>query len=497
MSFTERQLPDVTTVQGTFRFYLYYDSVLDSPSQLVVPAVNRIQTLGEVEERIDPKPGMVEIGAMQMTLVEDFSEYPEGFWKRVFFANEPARMKILLDEGSGFKYFFYGVVDNDATTFDEHFVSGTQYVRTCSVRWNNFLSILKGVSIADVVTEILLHPTTYKTTSNPGTPGFSNGEGNFIAMTSVLACVLKVAFPESNGAFSPDDVSVNHDDLQWSIDASDPNLWKGYEELYLCINIVSGSFPSGTNEYLDTASEYFWGDRYGTAFDLLIDLCQNNVFFPRIYYDIQDGRQKLELLARGRSSSPAISFSHEPKRSSFSGANLQVKAVRAHHQTSGNVGFDYVGWIIKGVYQGPGAGPGPLMQEWDMQVVYNFGHNTVSERLRYWIKTGETDGGIEIIATANDSRHWDSIENNWGTDSQEEQFTILSYFYKKFIAEKISVRRTFGGFRANDGSTSSQANITIGRRMSINLGDGAMNYYVTAFSKKQTEDEVSITAIQE
>jgi hypothetical protein len=126
-----------------------------------VPAVPTLETVGEFIERIESEPNVIEMGSVEISVVEDYSleAYPEGFWYFVLNSSaadfpEVPELHFSLDEGNGDTFLFWGRVERTSVQWEEH-VLGNGFVRTCTFSLLSVLKRLEDLSFQTLFEEVV------------------------------------------------------------------------------------------------------------------------------------------------------------------------------------------------------------------------------------------------------------------------------------------------------------------------------------------------------
>jgi hypothetical protein len=300
MAYTAYTLPNIANLAaGTIKTYLY---VNDSLPALTIPSNVKITKFGNITERLDVNPAVLDIENVEIEATEDYATYEEGFWFKVImgYPTLDVEMMFLLNSGTGEdQYLFRGKILRDDIVWTEHYVSGSSRVRTVKIRLLTGYNILSSITIPDLITEAKLH-LNYLTSSE------AFGNMKTISLGQLLASAVKLAFGTT---YDATDIQERGYDIRLS-------YLGGARYYYSPMQImlpVQKETVYGNNTWVDyvmfdsTNADYL-GQIFGNALELLRAFSTIFCFVPRYYFGDTNGsysgsataRHRIELLTRGR-----------------------------------------------------------------------------------------------------------------------------------------------------------------------------------------------------
>jgi hypothetical protein len=173
---------------------------------LVVPDEPTVQSIGDVVERIESEPNIIEMSSVEIEVVDDYSlqEYPRGFWYYIItesemLFDEKPEILLTLDEGDGDSYLFRGRVEKKSVRWTEHSL-GNSLIRTCSFTLVNSLKVLEDLNYEDLITELLEHRLV-DDEQLPARPIITSVERGGNAMNDGVTYRYRIAARNVNGEY--------------------------------------------------------------------------------------------------------------------------------------------------------------------------------------------------------------------------------------------------------------------------------------------------------
>lgn len=321
-------LPSFTYMHRTVSIAVHADSLL----ALTTPTKNTVVSIGDSVERLDVVAGTYEMQNLEVTVVDNYDNEPEGFWRRVFNGAEVPRLWILLDEGAGNTVYMIGSAVVNAAKWDDKYLSSdsTQFVRHMTFTIADIITTMQNVSVDDVATECLNHTVIDNLFSTkPNITSFDySGAGTATVGYRIAAC------------------SSTDEDI-WSTEVVTNTAPNGWGSVTVHWSAVSGVDHYVVYRTTDTVSQGI--GRIGTAAALSYPQFTDTGFSPtastqktRTYVCIQDIMAAFIAVAFGQTFARANAIMTENVNNlRFSSSN--VSAVNAHSlyvpvdsMTSGN-----------------------------------------------------------------------------------------------------------------------------------------------------------------
>lgn len=326
---TEYLLQRTVLTSGVMSAYLYSDT-----ADLIVPTFNSLIIKGKKTERLDVLPGEIEMAELNLSVVEDYLNYVEGFWYNVLHVGKP-QIKILLDEGNGNTLYFWGTIQDKTVNFSETCLIAGYERRSGSLRCVTMLDSFKEITSQALMNyceaNILL--------TGPGT----YSDWKFVKLREMLAAILKVG--NFNAAFDAADV-VLPTPGECDMSAFINNYPSGtftytWSELYIpfsALTIRRGAVAEFTESFSD-------------AFEILKEVCKAFGFVPNFYYNLTDSKWKLALSTRGSTySGSPVTMPVSSRSDNLVNVDQTVTAVLV---TNGNKFADAgtnTAWVKKGIF---------------------------------------------------------------------------------------------------------------------------------------------------
>lgn len=490
-------LPTVVTPAGTFTIKLTseYDS-------LTVPTAQTILSLGELTEAIDDIPAIAEVEKLTIEIADDYTTYPEGFWWMMleeYPYSYKTEIQILVNEGSGDILYFRGILSEDVQTewTDYYYTSSTQtFRRKCRITWDSYLTKLKNVTIATLVSDIGAYATKYESDPDPvfGSPL----HGWFILLRDIFAVMVKSAF---GGTYSASNAVVVNDVCDFRFKES-TNYREDWDYLYLWYGYadysgapdyyVGGFFNSSYTPSGKSTGFLYWGNHYRNCYDLLKALCVEFGLVPR--YEEESGVSKIKLYARARTwGSNNITMPGGIIASMHNGDN---SLILTSAMVQRYVDKDKNSWIINTprVQSGNDVAPPEMPRgfAFELSIELNCDEETLKEtRLYYRYNNGAP-------ATAyTDVQYYDYGVPGWSSDVTRMTEAVAKYFMARFGRRKKTVERTYGSIKATYSSVDSTAYLIPTRRSLFSQGDSTRTWLAYRITKEADTNRATVTWIEE
>ena len=216
------QLPNVETISGLLKSYLFVDSSLPP---LNIPLGDWLLEKKELVERIDVDPCVVDVENIQIDLLEDYSIYPEGFWYKIVngYPTKDIQIMFTLMEGTDETFLFRGSVYRRNTNQAEFYVNGVDRVRGMSMQLVSLALASGEIATSDVTAELRTNRSLYDSCA----PVNDYRETAYMyKLSALLKAIVKLTWSENVGNV---DVVNNSFDLMASLNGSD---WVQWTDLY-------------------------------------------------------------------------------------------------------------------------------------------------------------------------------------------------------------------------------------------------------------------------
>jgi hypothetical protein len=495
---TGHALPSMTDIHGTWKFQVY------TTADLTVPTIATILSVSTTRESANITLGTSEIGNVQINLRDDTSTYKQGFWFKAL--QGETWLRILLDEGAGDTFYFFGMVDAESpnsVSWDEFYLSATQRIRTANVALVSMARKIFDMDMDDWVAEILLQCTATEEAASVGVPS------HVIKFKDLFACMISAS--GLNPDYSASDVSLVHGTaacITWGDGVSDLEADAIWVPVKYCSNPVGPIYTP--THYFNTAADGCLSiqsdgtGHYGAMDALLKDFLGNGCLQMRMDYDPATERHKIQLMHKKNVYTGTIHFDNREKTSSVSIASRLVgDSVRVIDLMNDANLF----WISKKYARFGNSGvlePDPRIS-FDVEYRLPFivdptatgegNHSFIS-----WNGVGNAIvyiTGVKYLSTISGLMTETSI-----ADPNKMSEAVGVHTYEAFITAKKCVVRKYGGMYADAGSGDTHTVLNIMRRTEISEldDDGSVItdvYYANTVTKDAGSDEVEVEWIEE
>lgn len=484
MAIVEKNMGSVTLVAGKITCSCFYDDTKITSGSHIPPIDEVLLTIGDVTEDLEDTFGMIQLGEMNFTLREVFTDYASGLWKKMFTGSE-TNFRFYLDEGAGDTFLFYGRLNLQKSACDESVIVNGVYMRSVKVNLDSMLIKIKESSIASIITEIIANDTNYERLAP-----FIGHFYDVLKLFKVFGCIYKVAFGSSD-VDSTLENSVHHpttdNDIQFHHYTIDTQVtWHQLKDLYIQTKAETQQVNGGTlSPYFDSNHSLYWGTKFQNGLELLAYLCRNFLVIPRYFYGLQDNtvsgtasnnKHRLMLVKRGRSIS-VIMNNEKSSRFLFQTDNTIEKA-RINYRYS-NVTSEFDGFSAD-IDFGIGAS---YFQCLLMVYVFNevsqayfVNHPTAPFCKVYDYKTGAYQ------------------ELGYFTSFLE---TLEGYYEGRFSKKSFTYFRTYKGLKATVSGVETHNNMIPYCSTSISDGSAAKIFFAFKVSKRVSKNELEVQWVEE
>jgi hypothetical protein len=465
-------LSTVTNHLGTFSVF-----VGTSVPDLTIPTKNTIISFGDLTERMDFTPGNIDMGTLQIQFVDDYTVHANGFWYEVMTGE--CDVKILLDEGDGDTFVFWGEIQRGETKFTEMYVSGSIALRVGNITLLSLLARLKQITVASLTSQMVstdvLHTDADQTLQ-------------YIRVADIFCLAVELAFSQTYDAGDCYTQEAGGRDFSFY----DGTGYRAFTSLYVAVRENTDTPPAevwariGYNDSTDTTN--YLGLFYSNAWDALKAIALQFGWIPRHVYDLTESRHKIQLVQRGRVEIQTVSMS-APRQSELSPFNpLKVKSVHAHRI----LGATHAYHVHDGITAEGEPGTG---LEFDIDVPMLFLLNaggTVNEFEKLVYLDGSNNSAY--ITQLNVYLYDDAGTTLFSGGNFIFQHAIVEYMLGRFPGDaQQTYYRTYHTVKVTNDTTSlfSHTGVSLGRETAI----GGVNYMVSEYTKNFTTGELKLTLI--
>jgi hypothetical protein len=476
---TQYDLPDLSTIAGTFRISLFSEF-----AGLTKPTIQTVVEIGDLEESAAIGVAIQQLSTLSITLRDDYSTYTDyGFWFKVL--SGETHIRLYLNQGGSDLFYFYGTVQPETVSWGERFINHPDYpgtqkrLRTVSFDLVSIALKMFDTPTVDWETEVVDNSiNTGREDSN--SPSFK------ISVMGLFSAMLSAS--ELNSSYSLADTSFvyNTADLVYNPGGGDRIL----SDLSVAVKIFVGGGGQATTEYFSGPNSL--SSTYATLKDLLVNLLPNFGVVLRMTYDIPTERHLIQLIQRGRAYPTTLDFENREKKSTIrKSTDLLGDAIKVTflRDTAKFV------WFSKKYVDGFSQAEPPNYVDFDVQYETIFivdgpiTGTTVSRTLFFVSGTSWTS--IQSIKYWN----YDSDAYVTSTATNEMEEAVAGYLYYRFTFIYSSIMRTYSKLMAGTGTDHTV--LSIFRRLNINDGLATNTYYANKVRKRPKENEVEIEWILE
>ena len=481
-------LPSLVTVNGTFAIEIKNCPV----GSLTEPTIQTILSIDSTDEVLDIEAVTSEVSQLTLSIRDDYSTYTDGFWYEVFngtiteVLSGDIQINITLDEGSGATHFFYGTLNRESIDWSEIYVSTTK-IRTAKIVFDSMVRTLLDSVLSDWIDDL----PSYGDATEKATP---TGASKVIDWYQFFESLLYKSGlnPDASAPYTDVTFVIGTPDFKYSL----ATVEYGLEELRIATHYDSGGGDTLTDYFLSSKSDYI-PKRYDTVQGFLSDLCKNLAIALRLSYS--SGRHTLAVMQRGRAYTGEVTFGtpERLKKSSIvEASDIQTKYIRVTRliDSSKFIATDQAGALSVTV---------PYSDKVEFGVDFNsvFGVDEVTpEGVTFGLFSGGNYGDMEQIDEIEVYNYDDDVYEGYphvGETNYIMERACAYYYYHRYAAERKRIVRTYSGLTAHDGVNESHEHIHILRRIAINDGTGAANYFANRVTKKPDSSEVEVEWIEE
>jgi len=487
-------LKDVT-IDGDVKFIAY-------------PTANLIFNMDEHVEKVDVKMGVYEYDDFTMEFADDYSFYNAGFWYYLFRNTVGTNVNIFirLEESGVDSFVSRGNVNQTTVEFNEVSLSSAyltlpssataKKIRTVKMSVVSGLDLSKGINIAQLMAEMLLHTQSLTQNLLSAFPYFR--------LIDTFNSAIKLMFDQT---FDSGATILRNSDIKFKDDSTAVEYT--YDYLWA---VATGNGVSTDVGYLEPTSLTYWGTIYPTAFEVFESITTPFSIIPRYFYGQSDGtyagdgtdKHRIELLSRGRTGNPIVMVgriidSMNNNYSPYMIGNIiaQRRVLSTDCDYFFNASLNPLATEIQEVY---GADP-PTYLNFDFNIVEDFAVRSTDVLFtdQLAVPTGALDYPPTTLTNTASVLYW-----NYNTDTQLEVDdktnnmppATARYYYYKFKGQ-ATYNRTYSDVRSTVDGVTSQANTRCLRRHEITDEFETRAFYAIEVRKSYTKNTASIVWFEE
>jgi hypothetical protein len=513
---------------------------------LTIPTTVKVKTIGVLTELIDVQPGIVDVQNLDISLVEDYSVYPEGFWYHLIqgYPNYQVQFRFILNENGTDTYYFWGKVYREDVQWPEHYISTAEddVIRTVELKLVSLVHSLKDIPATDALTQMVevavdhnnLVLRTYDTDVE---------DHYYLSLRWVISSIIAACFNQTN---YEDMTTIRNSDIKMRITEAGLEADVALENALVLLSGRSGWKGFIQGESAQENNQYRWDNQFSNCFDLLSALAINFGWVIRYFYGKEDGTldpnptnnyHRLECITRGRVYAGFVIPEQGIIESTLhSDTQIKTKNIIVNDICETTLGDNSDS--SQGKSYDASCGAAWAIQRAENETIatykspdlysYNFSQTNVlaqppqhvsfdlSIRMQFItnIRAGQEGHAPNYSVMASCYRalyyvqsetylidlrkikYWDYLAGDW---SVEEEFIsgLMKYFNRRFSGSRKMFERTYGSLKFDDGSTVSQLNLKPMVRRQINDQIAVENYYATEVRKDFKGNKSTILWIEE
>jgi len=489
---------------GVLNCYVIYDSaILDS---ITFPTSVKFLDIKDIIESIDAEAGLTEYENVDIEVAEDYTTHTEGFWHRLINAFPAMDFELMftLTEGSDETFLFRGKIYRKNIRETEHYLdqlisAPSVVVRGVEFKLTSSLKVLEEITVVELCNEVLMHDFL-------ADRGGSGENIEFVTFAAVFASMIKLAYGES---YDTSLIVNNSTDIQ---------MYNGITTSYesFLVNAISMKRYFSTDallidgDYTSCTASYVY--MFSNAYELLKHLCKQFAVIPKYSFGTTAGlidatpannHHRITLESRGRSSGTAITMTGKLLDSVFcSDTPRKSKRIRVS-MNNWQALTDESMWYVDNVIHG-GETPSYYASEFDIDIPVDFVLKA-PDAVPHWINAIHYIHSGTSCSPVVQGRYWDYPTGAYivityipFSESPEPLITCLVlYLFARMGDGRVQYERTYGGIKANNGTTNSQRNCKTTMRTTISDGVISRNFYATEVRKNILTNKAKIVWVQE
>ncbi len=455
-------LPTVITRSGTLKV-----TIDCSTAGLTVPTRNTIKSITKFPASLTDRGTSFRISSVDMELMDDYTNYPEGFWYKLLRAGD-VDFKFELDEGAGYTYLWEGRAGKDSH-LSEILLADTnadgvpeRIQRYPKITIYSALDRLRTVSIDAVTSRI---DTVYEFSGSQYDP---TQPDSWVKLKDIIIAAMDLAYGGTNDVhFLP-----SNRDFYFSTNYTD---WYGWDSL---ITLFKGGGITLAGQW-NPATDRYYGKRYSNALEMVGNLARN-FGFSLNYHD-----HVMDLLSRRRGDTlVTLSAPRNPASLDFR-SDIAVRTVRI-----------VSGWSSSEEYL-VGA---PGEEGFDLDVTTDYSCSDSDADYDYqsmlaviYDEQSQLDGNIGRVRYAKYYDHQQGVYvANYGLGRLNLHSAVANYYIHRFPPGLISYPRSYRGIKATTGGTTTHSNMSLFAGTQMHDGQAQRYYFAADIGKDVFNDLLNV-----
>ena len=490
-NYTKYTLPEIDNLDaGNIKCYLFVDSRVPA---LTIPTESRVISLNPTREAVDLKAGEVDLDNRTIEMFEDYSIYTQGFWWKLIeeYPLYDVQFLFILNEDGVDTFRFRGSLFRNEIHWGEGYISDSgDYERRVSIQLVSPLIALKGISINDLINNIL---TNHDTDATPpynylveGTDDVLEDSVKCLTIANVFNAMLELAFGADGESYQ---LAVRGCDIK--LFNAHTSAYYGpfdgyiramrYDTAWYASDFFAQSVP-----YLDEMS---WNSRFENCFQLMCAICFSLGVVPRYYFGDSNGiyqgsssdKHSIEILTRGDRTSTKITNTGIYQSEAISNSPVKVLNILIKNIAT----IDSQQYLaVNGLLH---SGTFPQNVTFDIEATAEFSTDTTTAGQGIFYKF--VDGGaVTHFGFPTKQEYWDHrpAVNDW-VEITPTAFvnaflgTLCTYLYYRFSSGRKQVSRKYYPMKFSDGSVVTHQVLKVLARHDI--------YGVTFYASDVTKDD--------
>jgi hypothetical protein len=474
MGFVSKDMGSVVLAAGTLGVTIFYDDTTISSSSHIPDAEDCLVSFGEVIERPEDSPLIFKMGTLNVGFKDDYTNYVSGVLWKILQGSE-TQFRFYLDEGAGYTFLFWGIVQGNSVKFEELYVynegASGRFVRALTFALESMLKKVADLSIANAVSEI-----------QSGGNRQSSGYNYFMTFNRVFGSIFEKAFGASDAdALTSAVFPATQDPILYSYGGA----WYSIKDIAMLCN---KSDITEDSPYLSSANALYWGNVYNNALELVGGLARQFGYLVRHSYGLTNG-----II----SATPADNL-HRICLTQREGNGSSLTSIGDLIASEVSIDNDFTVKSVKTVRTqdetqtyavGNDKPPGIIIP---IDFTFTSGTYTPTDYEKLW-KLTPTNYEITGVKV------WDAVAGAYDTLSlvtRKSLTGVLRYYSKRYYSsekvKKVCYVRKYKGLKANDGSTNSHLNIYSGQKIAIHNGLNSKGFFAHEVKKDIVNNELTV-----
>ena len=473
---------------GIINCYMFIDT---SVSSIIIPSAVRFLDIGEIVEKVDAEAGTTDIENVDITLAEDYTTYPEGFFYKLLIENPLTNVDFMftLINGANEEFLYRGTVYRQGSEVPEYYLdnisSPGSWVRGMKVQLVSPLLNLQNIDTPTFCAVTIAHFVQMEAGNIAGQPMY-----NFASFTTLFACMMELAFA---GNYD-ESLVINNGDFRVQSTPNIPGTWISWIQGYL---LSSWFYPANTTGYnVPTLQPYTYYSNISDCWELLKHICTEFGAIPKYTFGNASGcidpvptnnKHRISFNTRGNSGVPITPVGNVVESTLTAETSRKVLRLRAT-----NVGATYPdqSWFWDGVLKYEATAE--VWRQFDKEVSVDF---DTSQSPAYTSLFQSNGSGI--CYSASNIEYWDySLPIPAYVNVDNFCRAIAQYYFGRFSTSRIEYARTYTSLQANNGLSNSQMWMQSLNTTSINDGITARTFYITEIHKDILKNQTTVVWVQ-